>query len=125
MKTKASTGISRLLPLLLLIFLNLLATAQDKTFNFFGKVIDEKTQFPLGGANVQIKGAYHQVIADNDGNFIVTAEQKFPFVLVVDYVGYESKEVTVTNAQKLIISLIETKNKQLNGSGGSGLRYSA
>jgi hypothetical protein len=32
----------------------------------------------------------------------------------VNYVGYESKEITVANAQKVTISLVETKNKQLN-----------
>lgn len=114
MKIKTIAHFTRLLPVSgVLMLLSLFATAQDN-FTFFGKVIDEKTQFPLGGASIQIKGAYHEVIADNDGNFILKVEQKFPFVLVVNYVGYESKELTITNAQKVTITLTETKNKQLN-----------
>lgn len=87
------------------------SNAQSEEFNLLGKVIDERTQFPLGGATVQLKGAYHEVIADNDGNFIIKASAKFPLVIVVTYVGYDPKELTVTNAQKLTIGLIENKTR--------------
>lgn len=93
------------------IFLQLFLMAQDKEFIFLGKVVDEKTQFPLGGASIQIKGAYHEVIADNEGQFIVKTVQKFPFVISISYVGYETKDIAVENAQKLTIGLTETKNK--------------
>ncbi len=104
------------------IFLLLFSSfAQNNNFNLLGKVIDEKTQFPLGGATIEIKGAYHEVIAGNDGEFIIKTETKFPFILIVSYVGYESKEITVTNSeitvtnsQKVIVGLSETKNKELN-----------
>src|SRR3978361_1648907 len=71
-------------------------------FNLIGKVTDEKTQFPLGGATLQIKGAYHETLADNDGEFIIKTKQQFPLTLVVSYVGYETKEVVVNNAQKVV-----------------------
>jgi TonB-linked SusC/RagA family outer membrane protein len=87
------------------------SNAQSEEFNLLGKVIDEKTQFPLGGATVQLKGAYHEVIADNDGNFIIKAPTKFPLIIVVTYVGYDSKELNVTNAQKLTIGLTENKTR--------------
>src|SRR3954454_8628787 len=87
------------------------ALAQDNNFNLLGKVIDEKTQFPLGGASIEIKGAYHEVTAGNDGEFIIKTETKFPFVIIVKYVGYETKEVTVINAQKVIVGLSENTNK--------------
>src|SRR4029079_16130531 len=63
------------------------------------------------GATVQLKGAYHEVIADNDGNFIIKAPTKFPLIIVVTYVGYDSKELNVTNAQKLTIGLTENKTR--------------
>src|SRR6266542_1471037 len=92
------------------IFLLLFSSfAQNNNFNLLGKVIDEKTQFPLGGATLEIKGAYHEVIAGNDGEFIIKTETKFPFILIVSYVGYESKEITVTNSQKVIVGLSEDK----------------
>jgi hypothetical protein len=47
----------------------LLQQAQDKSFTFIVNVIDEKTQFSLGGASIQIKGAYHEVIADKRWEF--------------------------------------------------------
>src|SRR3954464_9710517 len=62
---------------------------QTTEFNLLGKVTDEKTQFPLGGATVQIKGAYHETLADNDGEFIIKTKQQFPLTIVVSYVGYE------------------------------------
>ncbi len=86
------------------------ANDQQPEFNLLGKVIDEKTQFPLGSATVQIKGAYHETLADNDGEFIIKTKQQFPFTLVVSYVGYETKELVITNAQKVIISLPENKS---------------
>ncbi len=86
------------------------ADAQVSEFNLLGKVIDEKSQFPLGSATVQIKGAYHETLADNNGEFIIKTKQQFPFTLVVSYVGYETKEVVVTNAQKVIVSLSENKS---------------
>ena len=86
--------------LLFSIILSFVSNAQNEEFNLLGKVIDEKTQFPLGGATVQLKGAYHEVIADNDGNFIIKAPTKFPLIIVVTYVGYDSKELNVTNAQR-------------------------
>ena len=96
-----------LLALLSIISLN----AQETSFNLLGKVIDEKTQFPLGGSNIQIKGAYHNVIADNNGDFIIKTEAKFPFTIVVTYIGYDPKEINIINAQKVTIGLTESGSK--------------
>ncbi len=104
----------RLIPLtalFIIAFSPVVLSAQTGEFNLFGKVIDDKTQFPLGGATVSIKGAYHEVLADNDGNFTIKAETKFPVILLITYVGYETKEYAVTSAQKVIIPLTESKSK--------------
>ncbi|MBV9962667.1 MAG: TonB-dependent receptor [Parafilimonas sp.] len=87
---------------------------QPGEFNLLGKVVDEKTQFPLGGATIEIKGAYHETLATTDGEFIIKTKQQFPFIIIVSYVGYETKEFVVTNAQKVTIGLSEATNNKLN-----------
>ncbi|GAO41916.1 SusC/RagA family TonB-linked outer membrane protein [Flavihumibacter petaseus] len=63
-----------------------------------GKIVDAKTKLPLGGAVVHIKGTTHEVATDNDGNFHFVTGQKFPYILQVSYVSYQTLEVTVSQS---------------------------
>lgn len=76
-----------------------------------GKIIDSKTKETLPGASIQIKGTTHGVVSDADGNFYFQTGQKLPYNLVVNYIGYESKEILVEN-DYITISL-EEEIKQL------------
>ncbi|MEI9942804.1 MAG: TonB-dependent receptor [Chitinophagaceae bacterium] len=59
-----------------------------------GRVVSGKTQSPLAGAVIQIKGTTHEVIADYDGRFNFRTGQKFPYVLIITHVGFETSEDT-------------------------------
>jgi TonB-linked SusC/RagA family outer membrane protein len=71
-----------------------------------GKILDTRTRSPLPGAVVQIKGTTHEVIADKEGNFSFKTGQKFPYILVVSHVGYETVERTA-NENTITISISE------------------
>lgn len=87
-------------------------TAQTKplinsTLN--GRVLDSKSRTPLPGARVHIKGTTHEVSADAEGRFSFVTGQKFPYTLVVSYIGYTTKELTATGGYQEI-ELKETQN---------------
>lgn len=89
------------MPLAFLFCFSLTAFGQSKTIT--GKVVDE-TDLGIPGANILIKGTTKGAVTDLDGNFTldVTPEDK---VIVVSYIGYESKEVTLGTQTELLIKL--------------------
>ena len=64
-----------------------------------GTVIDEITNQPIPGASVTIKGTTHGVITDSEGKFYFQTGQKFPYTLVVSYIGYKKTEVMLMEIQ--------------------------
>lgn len=62
-----------------------------------GTVIDQVTNQPLPGVTIQIKGTTHTAITDLDGKFYFQTGQKFPYILVVSYLGYATAEHTATS----------------------------
>ena len=74
-----------------------------------GTVIDAVTKEPVIGASVNIKGTTHGVVTDFDGKFFFQTGQKFPYTLVVSFLGYKKKEVVV-NANSVVIDLVEEEN---------------
>jgi TonB-linked SusC/RagA family outer membrane protein len=77
-----------------------------------GIVLEEKTKAPLPGAVIHIKGTTHEVAADNEGKFYFKTGQKFPYTLIVSYIGFETVEV-IANSPTIEVVLKEGKN-QLN-----------
>ena len=65
-----------------------------------GQVVDEN-RVPLLGANIIEKGTSNGVAADLDGNFSITVTNQSS-VLVISYVGYKDKEVSVADDLKII-----------------------
>jgi TonB-dependent starch-binding outer membrane protein SusC len=61
-----------------------------------GTVTDAITKEPLAGATVGIKGITNSTTTDNKGRFNLLTAQKYPFTLVINYVGYEAAEVIAT-----------------------------
>jgi len=57
-----------------------------------GQVLDEKTKQPIPGVSLYIKGTTHGVITDAEGHFYFQTGQKFPYSLVVSFVGYQKQE---------------------------------
>ena len=71
-----------------------------------GTVIDQITNEPIAGASVNIKGTTHTLTTDSEGKFYFQTGQKFPYILIVSYIGYKKIEVKV-DGTPVIISLKE------------------
>lgn len=74
-----------------------------------GIVVDAVTKDPVIGASVNIKGTTHGAQTDFDGKFYFQTGQKFPYSLVVSYMGYKQTEVVV-NANSVVIELTQQEN---------------
>lgn len=79
----------------LLLFAHL-ATAQ-KTHTFSGRV-KTTTNEPLLGVSVRIKNTTEGVITDAAGAFSMQTSRPLPLTLLVSMIGYETKEVQVTES---------------------------
>jgi TonB-linked SusC/RagA family outer membrane protein len=77
-----------------------------------GKVLDATNKQPLPGAVVKIKGTTHTVSTDQSGEFNFVTGQPFPYTLIVSYVGFVQKEVTVSGSP--VVILLEENLVQLN-----------
>ena len=74
--------------------------------NIAGKVTNDKGE-PLVGATVTEKGTKNTAVTKEDGNFTInTSETKA--VLIISYVGYDSKELAVSNQTNVSIALLQT-----------------
>ncbi|RXR22124.1 SusC/RagA family TonB-linked outer membrane protein [Flavobacterium stagni] len=76
--------------------------AQEKTVT--GTITDGKATVPM--ANVKVKGTNNGVQSDLDGKFSIKA--KAGDVLVISFLGYESKEVKVGTANSYNVVLVES-----------------
>ncbi|MGA0557776.1 TonB-dependent receptor [Larkinella sp. VNQ87] len=88
------------------LLLPLFLAAQNPTINatITGKVVDARTNEPLIGATVTIKGTTNGAATDANGDFNLVTGQRLPFTLVVSYIGYLKKEVLI-NESKVEIKL--------------------
>src|SRR5690606_4102397 len=69
-----------------------------------GVVVDAETKEPLGGATLQLEGVTHSTKTDNRGRFQFVTGQKFPYTIIVTYLGYKAKNV-VADGSPITIEL--------------------
>ncbi|WPO78878.1 SusC/RagA family TonB-linked outer membrane protein [Flavobacterium sp. KACC 22761] len=74
-----------------------------------GTVVDAVTKEPVIGASVNIKGTTHGVVTDLDGKFFFQTGQKFPYTLIISYLGYKKTEVIVQK-NAVVIALEQEQN---------------
>lgn len=93
------------------IFLNILALffiahngAQNIDIN--GSVTDSESGIPVPGVNILVKNTNKGTASDFDGNFVLS-DVPLNSILVFSYVGYQTQEITIVNANPLNIALIE------------------
>ncbi|MDB5193970.1 MAG: TonB-dependent receptor plug [Segetibacter sp.] len=98
----------KILALSMLILCSVLAFAQTRTIT--GRVVDE-TGGPVAGASIVIKGTSTGTSANAEGQFTIAA--KAGDVLVVSFVGHPTKEVTVTTASSVNVTL-QKQNESLS-----------
>ena len=70
-----------------------------------GQLTDASTKEPLVGASILVKGTVYGSSTGIDGTFELNSSKEFPVTLVISYIGYEKKELTVANNSPLNISL--------------------
>jgi iron complex outermembrane recepter protein len=68
-----------------------------------GTVTDAANGDPLIGASVTVKGTQNGTVTDADGKFAINAENGD--ILVISYVGYSSKEITIQDESPITIGL--------------------
>src|SRR6187402_84762 len=78
-----------------------------------GTVLNKITNLPVAGATVNIKGTTHTVVTDSEGKFYFQTGQKFPYTLVITYVGYKKIEYIADGSPVLI--RLEEDLQELNG----------
>lgn len=84
-------------------------TAVQQTGKITGTVTD--AEGPVIGATVKVKNSSEAAVTDLDGKFSIKAQKGD--VLVVTYIGYQEKEITVGSQSSYSIKL-EEDNKTLN-----------
>jgi TonB-linked SusC/RagA family outer membrane protein len=80
----------------------------QQSVNVTGVVTDEKDE-PLPGATIQIQGTTRGVSTDLDGSFTISA--KPADVLIINFVGYETLNVTVGDRRVISIQLKPKANE--------------
>jgi tRNA-binding EMAP/Myf-like protein len=81
------------------------ASTQQKKVEIVGGVVDARSGESVVGATVRVKDVNSGVITDMDGKFTIKATPGD--VLVISYIGYETKEVKVVNGKVLLVELVE------------------
>jgi TonB-linked SusC/RagA family outer membrane protein len=84
----------------LLYALPTLVYAQQSVINSVleGNITDSKTQGPLEGVTVNIKGTTNQTFTDSKGNFVLKTGQKFPYILTIRLLGYKPLDIEATGS---------------------------
>ncbi|MBN1953162.1 MAG: carboxypeptidase-like regulatory domain-containing protein [Bacteroidales bacterium] len=77
-----------------------------KAQNISGNVNYRNTEEPLAGATIVIKGTPRGTVTDVKGNFLLQVDS-FPATLSISFIGFETKEITLEEAQKVDVSLEE------------------
>jgi outer membrane receptor protein involved in Fe transport len=111
MQSKTTVKFSRALSLTLTGIFFLIAVAAFSQNNITGKVTDS-TGNPLPGATVKIKGSNKATKTNDQGAFSLPQGTLPSTVLVVSYVGFADKEVSVSSGQQILsITLSEKSNE--------------
>src|ERR1700712_1553784 len=63
-----------------------------------GTIIDNKTNAPLEGVTIGIKGTTNQTVTDSKGRFTLKTGQHFPYIIQAGSIGYQSQEITISQS---------------------------
>ncbi len=72
-----------------------------------GTVIESKTNLPLIGVNIIIKGTTSGTVSDLDGNFTLTVPNQ-DAILVFSFMGFKEQEIPVNGMSTINVSMEET-----------------
>lgn len=101
MNKQTNISFCSILVCVLLLSLSQLSRAQNApTVNSIleGTVVDEITNLPLEGANIAIEGVTNQTTTNARGQFELRTGQKFPYNIIITFIGYEKKTVLASGS---------------------------
>ncbi|NWG28825.1 MAG: TonB-dependent receptor [Ignavibacteriaceae bacterium] len=81
--------------ILAIVFISLQTFAQS-TGSLTGKVVDDKTNDPLPGVNVILKGTYYGAATDFNGSFRINSISPGTYTVELSLIGYKTTQVTGT-----------------------------
>ncbi len=96
-----STQLIKIIPVLLFVFLPAVITHAQQTIK--GKVTDVLDSSSLPGASVIVKGTTTGTVTDIDGNYVIKVNTGQ--VLMFTFVGFQTREVTISDQSTINISL--------------------
>lgn len=73
-----------------------------------GQVLGQDDKLPITGCTVKLKGTSYGAITDVNGHFKIKVPESGK--LIVSFIGYQSKEITVQSGQTVKIYLIPSSN---------------
>ena len=71
---------------------------QGEIIAISGTVLEQSSRQPLPGVSISIKGGQAGTLSDESGKFSLKTTLKFPATLVFKIIGYELRELNITNA---------------------------
>ena len=94
--------------ILILLFITKFGFSQNR---ISGEVSDGQTNETLIGANIIIEDENNGTSTNINGKFSLTTNKKFPLDIIISYLGYENKIITIKDNKSLKIKLFpNTKN---------------
>lgn len=77
--------------------------------------IKDNLNNPLLGASITIKGTVYHTLSDVEGNFTIDTYQELPLIILVQYVGYSTLEIKISqlSADLLVINLLPENENAL------------
>ena len=94
--------------ILILLFITKFAFSQNR---ISGEVSDGQTNETLIGANIIIEDENNGTSTNVNGKFSLTTNKKFPLEIVISYLGYENKIITINDNKNLKIKLFPNTKK--------------
>ncbi|MEH6304346.1 TonB-dependent receptor [Olivibacter sp. CPCC 100613] len=109
------TGPKSLIPFLLLLastYYGLYAQQTKPLINstLKGNVQDAQTGEAIAGATLTLEGTTHRATSDGNGRFNFVTGQRFPYTVIVSYVGYKTRTLIV-NESEIAIQLEPNLNE--------------
>jgi iron complex outermembrane recepter protein len=89
----------------IILFVSFLSSAFGQ--NVITGAIKDESNLPLIGAVLNIKGSTENTVTNSEGKFSLTTSQGFPLTILVNYLGFSTKEITLTKAQDITITMSE------------------
>ena len=94
--------------ILLLLFITKIGIGQT---NIQGTIYDGQTNETLIGANIIVKSQNNGTSTNYDGKFSISFNKSLPIELIISYLGYEEKKITVDKIEILKIKLFPNTKK--------------